>query len=146
MRRGIWMGGGRRLTSEIGGDRVQSSAMILVTKPKASPRGSSRRRRQLRYLIKLNPDRDPLGGGAHRGWRSAPPITDGDLESLWERTEDATQSPTSPLPKCGRSQDRITIGSDSLAKYNQLIRIEESRSAAAARYAGRRCCDEVKRG
>ncbi len=53
-------------------------------------------------------------------------------------TEDATIADLSVATNCGQIKTGSLARSDRLAKYNQLIRIEEELSASAV-YAGRRC-------
>jgi Enolase, C-terminal TIM barrel domain len=59
-----------------------------------------------------------------------------DARSVWRETEDSTIACFAVATNCGQIKTGSLSRSDRLAKYNQLIRIEEE-FGDQARYAGR---------
>ena len=116
--------GWKALTERLG-ERVQLVGDdLFVTNPERLRRGIERGRRQL-DPGQAEPDRDPDRDAGDDRDRPRGRLHDGDLPPLRARPR-TRRSPTSPSPPApGRSRPGRPSRSDRVAKYNQLLRIEE---------------------
>jgi enolase len=125
---------GWKLLTERIGDRSSSVGDdLFVTNPKRLATGSSRARQ-------LDTDQvNQIGRSARRWrrsrWRSAQGYT-AVMSHRSGETEDTTIADLAVATNCGQIKTGSLARSDRLAKYNQLIRIEEE-LGSAAKYAGR---------
>ena len=122
---------GRLLTEQLG-DRVQLVGDdLFVTNTERLARGIESRRRQ------LDPDQGQPDRHAHRDARRrsdgrARPATRAVMSHRSGETEDTTIADLAVATDCGQIKTGAPVRSDRVAKYNQLLRIEEELGADAA--------------
>ena len=127
--------GWKLLTDRIG-DRVQLVGDdLFVTNPERLTRGIERRRRQL-DPDQGQPDRHALRDARSSAASPARPATRAVMSHRSGETEDTTIADLAVATGCGQIKTGAPSRSDRVAKYNQLLRIEEELGDAAL-YPGR---------
>ena len=122
--------GWKALTDAIG-DRCQLVGDdLFVTNPERLSRGIERRRRQLDPR-QGQPDRHADRDASRRSGWPATPATRAVMSHRSGETEDTTIADLAVATGCGQIKTGAPSRSDRVAKYNQLLRIEEELGAAA---------------